>query len=184
VLSAALDFTVSIQTTLRQAREVEMTVATGLRAATTLAAAVLAGATAAGALGGAVPNPCTIVPSGTVASTVGLKGVSLVGKLSTRPDGAVKQSLCTFSRDGATLEILIAPHQPSGGSGGPPGMVMTKPSGLGAGATFAYDTNPKYLFANASFTKGSIDAGVWDNGKFPHGDVLELARKVYAALPG
>ena len=57
------------------------------------------------------------------------------------------------------------------------------PLGLGAGATFAYDTNPKYSFANASFTKGSIDAGVWDNGKYPSADVLALAHKVYAALP-
>lgn len=61
---------------------------------------------------------------------------------------------------------------------------MTKPSGLGAGATFAYDTNPKFAFANASFTKGSIDASVWDNGKFSNAEVLALAHKVYAALPG
>ena len=81
------------------------------------------------------------------------------------------------------LEIMIAPHQTSGGSGGPPGMVIQKPSGLGTGATFAYDTNPKYEFANASFTKGGFDAGVWDNGKYPNADILSLARLVYKALP-
>jgi hypothetical protein len=62
-------------------------------------------------------------------------------------------------------------------------MVITKPSGLGTGATFAYDRNPAYTFANAFFTKGSFDAGVWDNGKLPNGDILTLAHKVYAALP-
>jgi hypothetical protein len=130
-----------------------------------------------------VPNPCKIVPAGTVVSAVGLKGVSLEGKISTRPDGLAKQTLCTFKHGAALLEIYVAPHQQSGGSGGPPGMVIAKPSGLGSGATFAYDVNPKYAFANASFTKGALDAGVWDNGKFPSADILALARLVYKALP-
>jgi hypothetical protein len=62
-------------------------------------------------------------------------------------------------------------------------MVVTKPGGLGKGATFAFDQNPAYRFANASFTKGGFDAGVWDNGKLPNADILTLARKVYARLP-
>ena len=143
-------------------------------------AAVLGGLLAAVAGATAVPNPCTIVSSSAIAPLFG--GTEPPGKRSTRPSGAVKQSLCTFSRGGAVLEIYIGPHQPSGGSGGPPGMVVTKPAGLGHGATFAYDLNPKYAFANAYFTKGAFDAGVWDNGKLRKGDVLSLARAVYAAL--
>ncbi len=148
-----------------------------------VAAAVLAAGWAVGAVAaGAVPNPCTIVSVSAVSSAAGLKGVVLHGSRSTRPDGAVKQSICTFKHGPATLEIYIAPHQPSGGSGGPPGMVLTRPAGLGSGASFAYDLNPKFQFANVSFTKSGFDAGVWDNGKYPSGDVLALARLVYKAL--
>jgi len=59
------------------------------------AAAMVAIMGAAGALGAATPDPCSLVPGGTVAATLGLKGVTLAGKLSTRADGAVKQSVCT-----------------------------------------------------------------------------------------
>ena len=145
-------------------------------------ASLCAAAAAGGAGAAAVPNPCTLVSPAVVSSTVGLSS-TLSGKLSTRPDGKVKQSLCTFTHGAATLEIVVAPHQPSGGYGGPPGMVMTHPSGLGTGATFAYGTNPRFLFANASFTKGSLDGGVYDNGKLPTADILSLAKIVYKALP-
>lgn len=139
-------------------------------------------APAAGAASAApVPNPCTIVSASAIAPLFG--GKAIVGARSTRPDGAVKQSLCTFTQGAVKLQILVSPHQPSGGFGGPPGMVVTKPAGLGVGATFAYDTNPKYQFANATFTKGALDAGVWDNGKLPNAAVLKLAKSVYAALP-
>jgi hypothetical protein len=145
------------------------------------AAAVLAGLLAAAADAAAVPNPCAIVPGSAIAPLFG--GSAPTGKRSTRPDGAVKQSLCTFTRAGAELQIYVSPHQASGGSGGPPGMVITKPAGLGPAATFVYDLNPKYEFANAYFTKGAFDAGVWNNGKLPKGDILSLAKQVYAALP-
>ena len=62
-------------------------------------------------------------------------------------------------------------------------MVLTHPSGFGAGATFAYDTNPKYAFANMSFTKGGFDAGVYSNGKYPNADILALGRLMYKAIP-
>jgi hypothetical protein len=143
------------------------------------ASALVAGAAAGGA---PVPNPCKLLPGSTIAAAVGLKGTALSGKLSKRPDGATKQTLCTFTHGAAKLQIYVAPHQASGGSGGPPGMVVTKPAGLGAGATFAYDVNPKFAFANVFFTKHGLDAGVWDNGKFPKGKILSLGRKVYAAL--
>lgn len=132
----------------------------------------------------AVPNPCTIVPVATVASTLGLTGVSLKGKLSTRPDGRVRQSLCTFTHAATKIEILIAPHQPVGGSGGGlPGMVTATPSGLGSAAHDYYDTEPKYAFANVEFTKGSFDAGAYDSGPIPNSDMVALARLVYTALP-
>ena len=107
----------------------------------------------------------------------------MTGKLSTRPDGKVKQTLCTYTNGAATLEIGVSPHVPSGGSGGPPGMVLTHPSGLGTGATFAYGTNPKYKFATALFTKGNIDALVYSNGTYANAGIVALAHLVYAALP-
>ena len=148
------------------------------------AAAVLASAAGwtVGAAAAPVPNPCSILPASTISSAVGLEGVSLTGALSTRPDGPVRQSLCTYKHGAAELEIFIGPHVQSGGSGGPPGWVNKKPSGLGPDGGFAYDLNPKYLFANAYFTKGGFDGGVWDNGKLPNASILSLARKVYAAL--
>jgi hypothetical protein len=139
------------------------------------------GPAAAAASAAPVPNPCTIVSGSAIAPLFG--GKAIAGTRSTRPDGAVKQSVCTFTQGAVKLQILVSPHQPSGGFGGPPGMVVTKPPGLGQGATFAYDTNPKYQFANATFTKGGFDGGVWDNGKLPNAAVLKLAKSVYAALP-
>jgi len=155
----------------------------GRAALCTAAAVVAAVAAVAGASGAATPNPCTLVPAGTVASTVGLKGVTLTGKLSTRADGAVKQSVCTYAHGKATIQIDVAPHQTSGGSGGPPGMVKGTVTGLGTGATFFYGTNPKFLFATVSFTKGGFDASVYNNGTVPHEDVPTLAKLVYKALP-
>ncbi len=125
-----------------------------------------------------VPDPCTLVPAAKVLSTTGVK---VAGKLSTRPDGPVKQSLCTFKQGDIQLQIGLAPHQVSGGFGGPPGMVIAHPSGIGGG-TFAYGTNAKFLFANASFTKSNLDVDVYDNGKLPRDKVLALARIVFASL--
>src|SRR5438132_4050242 len=88
-----------------------------------LAAVLAAGAVPSGSAA-TVPNPCNIVPTSVISSSVGFSGAALKGKVSTRPDGMFKQTLCTFTKGGAKLEIYIAPHQPSGGSGGPPGMVL------------------------------------------------------------
>lgn len=130
-----------------------------------------------------VPNPCKLVAPVTIASTLGLKDVTLKGTLSTRPDGAVKQSLCTFTQGTTKIEIMVAPHQTSGGSGGPPGMKKLLPSGLGSAATDYYDTTPPYTFANVSFTKADIDASAYDSGTLPNNLVVNLARLVYKALP-
>ncbi len=131
-----------------------------------------------------VPNPCQLVSVATVASTIGLKGVPLAGKLSTRPDGRVTQSLCTFSHGGTTIEILIAPHQTSGGSGGgAPGMQTAKPSGLGSAASDYYDARLQYAFANVEFTKGAFDAGAYDHGTISNDRMVALARLLYNALP-
>ena len=81
-------------------------------------AAVSALVVSLGALGAAVPNPCKLVPAATVASTLKLKGPAPSGKLTTRADGAVKQDVCTFAIAGKQLQIDVAPHQVSGGSGG------------------------------------------------------------------
>jgi hypothetical protein len=48
-----------------------------------------------GASAAKVPDPCTLVSAATVSSAVGDKGAMLVGRLSTRAGGPVKQSLCT-----------------------------------------------------------------------------------------
>ena len=130
------------------------------------------------------PNPCKLVPAATVASTLKLKGPAPNGTLTTRTDGPVKQDVCTFAIAGKQLQIDVAPHHGLGGSaGGVPGIKSAKPSGLGAGATMFYDTNPSFMFATVTFTRGTIDAVVYDNGKVESGDVLALARIVYKALP-
>jgi hypothetical protein len=152
-------------------------------AATSVGLAVALSSAGSSAAAPTVPNPCTLLAAPLLSSAVGLSGVTLHSARSTRPDGKFRQALCTFTHGAAKLEISIAPHQPPGGYGGPPGMVVTKPSGLGLGATFIYDVNPRYSFASAAFTKGGFDAGVWDNGKLPNADILTLARTVYKTLP-
>jgi hypothetical protein len=150
----------------------------------TAAVALAAGAWAASGLAATVPNPCTVVSTATIASTLGVKGTVASGKLTTRPDGKVKQDVCTFSVAGTNLQIDDAPHQPVGGyGGGAPGMKSVTPTGLGSAARFFYDTKSGFTFSNVSFTKGNIDAGVYDSGSLPHGRVLALARLVYNALP-
>ena len=150
-------------------------------AGTAALAAVVA--PAAGAARTAVPNPCRVVPGATISTAFGSKGASIAGVTTTRPDGAVKQSVCTFNHAGDVLTIYLSPHQPVNGSGGPPGMVLTKPAGLGTGASFAYDLNPAFRFTNITFTRGALDAGVHDNGKLPHQNMLALAKAIYSALP-
>jgi hypothetical protein len=146
-----------------------------------LGAAGLGGALLAGANAAAVPNPCTLVPSAAIASAFGGTAAPS-GARSTRPDGKVSQTLCTFSKGDAKLQIMIAPHQVSGGSGGAPGMVVTHPSRLGSSGAFYYDTNPHFAFGNVSFTKAGLDVSVYDNGKLANAAMLALGRKVYAAI--
>jgi hypothetical protein len=83
---------------------------------TLIAILVLAAATSftAGAGATGVLNPCSLVPASKVASSVGLSGVVLTGTRSTRSDGAVKQTVCTFKHGDAQLEIYVSPHQASG----------------------------------------------------------------------
>jgi hypothetical protein len=149
------------------------------------ASAALAVATFAALAQGAapVPNPCVLVSADTVGSTLGLK-TTAAGKVSTRPDGSVKQSVCTY-QDGATMiQLALSPHQQSGGSGGGvPGMKHATPSGLGPAASDFYDTEAKFAFANVDFTKGAIDVVVYDKGAIPNAHMVALARTVYKALP-
>jgi hypothetical protein len=127
-----------------------------------------------------VPDPCTLVPAGTIASTVGVSGA---GKLSTRPDNGVKDTLCTIVQGAAKLEISVSPHHGVGGYGGVPGMVLKHIDGLGPNATYAYDLNPKYKFADVTFSNGTFDGDVWNNGSAAPAHVLAVARILYKSLP-
>jgi hypothetical protein len=131
----------------------------------------------------ATANPCKVLAGTAIAATVDWGSSLPAGTLSSRPDGQAKQLVCTFKKGTGTLELTLAPHQGPGGFGGPPGMVVTRPSGLGTGAIFAYDTRTGDSFANASFTKGDWDGSVWDNGALPPSVVLALARTYFKALP-
>jgi hypothetical protein len=154
-----------------------------LVAASTACLIASSGSVALGAPAAAVPNPCTIIRAATIATTVGLKAVTLMGKLSTRADGKVHQTLCTYLHATTTITIILTPHQPSGGSGGPPGMKKVAVSGLGSTATDYYDTNPRYIFANVSFTKAGIDATALANGPLANEAMVALAHVLYKALP-
>jgi hypothetical protein len=139
---------------------------------------------AAAASGATVPNPCTLVSASAVASSLGLEGAPLTGVLSKRADGPVKQSLCTYTHGTTKIQVQVAPHIPSGGSGGGvPGMKETTPAGLGSTAHEFYDTNPKFAFTNVQFTKGSFDAGVYDSGTIPNARIVALAKILYKSLP-
>ena len=75
------------------------------------AVAAPAGLAAAAANTAPVPNPCTIVSR----SAALFGGKAIAGTRSTRPDGSVKPSLCTFSRCAVKLQVFVFSHQQSGG---------------------------------------------------------------------
>jgi hypothetical protein len=82
-----------------------------------------------------------------------------------------------------TLSVSIQPYAPSGGFGGPPGMIVEhKPAGLGPSGLFVYDTNPKFRFSDATFAKGGYTVDVHANGPDSPDSVLALARAVYSAI--
>jgi hypothetical protein len=167
-----------------RAKEVGMFAASGRCVCVTSAVILAVGVWAASGLAATVPSPCTLVSTATIASTLGVKGTVASGKLTTRPDGKVKQDVCTFTVAGTQLQIDAAPHEPVGGSGGgAPGMKSVTPTGLGSAAEFFYDTRSGFQFASVSFTKGNIDAGVYEHGTLAHERVLALAKLVYNALP-
>jgi len=150
----------------------------------TAAVALAAGAWAATGLAATVPNPCTVVSTATIASTLGFKGTVAGGKFSTQGAGKYKQGVCTFRVGSASVKIEDAPHVASGGSGGgAPGMKVSTVTGFGGETRFYYDTRPGFMFASLGFTKGNIDAGVYENGNIAPDRVLALARLVYNTLP-
>ena len=149
-----------------------------LRAGLVLALALLV-VPAALARPAALPNPCKIVPSSAINTALGLpKTAHTVGTLK---QGQVE--MCVYTHAGAKLQVEVAPKAyGSGGYGGPPGMVASKPAGFGPGARFITDTNPKYAFSTLTFVKGAFWADVWANGKVPSARVLALARVLYKQL--
>ena len=127
----------------------------------------------------ALPNPCRIVPVSAINTALGLpKTAHTVGTLK---QGQVE--MCVYTHAGAKLQVEVAPKAyGSGGYGGPPGMVVSKPKGFGTGARFITDKNPKYAFSTITFVKGAFWADVWANGKVPPARVLALARVLYKQL--
>jgi len=127
----------------------------------------------------ALPNPCTVVPASAINKALGLPAA-------THTTGTLKQgqlAMCVYTHGGARLQVEVAPKAyGSGGYGGPPGMVVSKPAGFGPGARFIIDTNPKYAFSTLSFVKGAFWGDIWANGKVPSARVLALARVLYAKL--
>jgi hypothetical protein len=145
-----------------------------------LAVAGLGSVLLGGASAATVPNPCMLVPSSAIATAFG--GTAPAGVKSTRPDGKGTQTLCSFTKGVAKLQIIVAPHQASGGSGGVPGMVKTEPKGFGPGAEYVYDTNPHFTFASLDFTKAGLDVEVYGNGKLSNSAMIALGHKVYTAI--
>jgi len=100
--------------------------------------------------------------------------------------GTLKQgqlAMCVYARGAAKLQVEVTPKAyGSGGYGGPPGMVVSKPAGFGPGARFIKDTNPKHAFSTLSLIKGAYWGDIWANGKIPSARVLALARVLYARL--
>ena len=127
----------------------------------------------------ALPNPGTVVPASAINTALGLP-------VATHTTGTLKQGpleICAYTHGAAKLQVEVAPKAyGSGGYGGPPGMVVSKPAGFGPGARFIIDTNPKYAFSTLSFVKGAFWGDIWANGKVPSARVLALARVLYAKL--
>jgi hypothetical protein len=127
----------------------------------------------------ALPNPCKLVPAAAINKALGLPAA-------THTVGTLKQgqvAICVYTHGAAKVQVEVAPKAyGSGGYGGAPGMVTTKPAGFGPGARFSTDTNPKYAFSTLTFVKGAYWGDVWANGKVPSARVLALARVLYQKL--
>jgi hypothetical protein len=127
----------------------------------------------------ALPNPCKLVPASAINKALGLPAA-------THTVGTLKQgqvAMCVYTHGAAKLQVEVAPKAyDSGGYGGAPGMVVSKPAGFGPGARFTTDTNPKYAFSTLTFVKGAFWGDVWANGKVPSARVPALARVLYQKL--
>jgi hypothetical protein len=108
-------------------------------------------------------------------------GTSLHGVLrTTRSDGLVRED-CVFTHSSVYAEVSVAPAAyGEGGSGGPPGMVSSHPSGLGPKGGFVHDSKP--VFASAHFTKGALWGIAYSNAPVAPSTVLALGRYVYAHI--
>jgi hypothetical protein len=165
-----------------------------LRSLVALAGASLSGLVATGAplAAATVPNPCTLVSSTVLDATLGLKtGTSVTGKPSSQKKGGTginppvyTLSVCTFIHGGGQVQIEVGPKGIGLGSGGgPPGMVARNEPTLGPGATYLYDANPKFAFAQVTFIKGAYWVEVAANsGKIAPAKVLTLGRAVFAKV--
>ena len=138
--------------------------------------------TATPAPAGAVvlPNPCSLAPARLVAPALGVLGTVRGALKATREDGLPRED-CVFTHSSVYDEVSVAPAAfGEGGSGGPPGMVSSHPSGLGPQGVFVYDLKP--VFANAHFIKGGLWGLAFSNAPVAPSTVLALGRYVYAHL--
>ena len=127
------------------------------------------------------PNPCTVVPASTVAA-VFQKSSAPPHHVSTRAEGPGRAyRTCTWQKAKNIFTITTGPSFTSGGYGGPPGFKLVHVQGLGPQGVYAYDDNPRYRFANVSFTHGSLSGDVNIRGNLPFSSILSIARTVYAA---
>ena len=127
----------------------------------------------------ALPNPCTVVPASAIDAALGLAKTA-------HPVGTLKQGqaeICAYTHGAAKLQVEVAPKAyGNGGYGGPPGMVVSTPSGFGHGARLLTDKNPKFAFTSLSFFKGAFWGDVWANGKVSSARVLTLGHVLYGKL--
>jgi hypothetical protein len=141
----------------------------------------------------APPNPCQLAPASALDRAFGVSAaVSLVGKPSSQKKGGTgvnppvyTLTVCTFVHGGDQAQIKLGPKGIGLGSGGgAPGMVTQNEATLGQGASYQYDVNAKFAFAEVTFIKGTYWVQVYaDNGKIAPSKVLALGRTVYSRLP-
>ena len=130
-----------------------------------------------------LPNPCTIAPASLVAGALGVQLSAVHGVVKSQKSDGFTVKTCTFTSGAVYASITIAPKAyGSGGSGGPPGMVHTTPTGLGSSGSLYYDTSSTLYFANASFIKGKYWASAYSKAHVPEAKVLALGRYVYGHL--
>jgi hypothetical protein len=142
----------------------------------------LAPAAASAATPVVLPNPCAVAPTTLVAAGLGVAKAGVHATLQSKTTDGFHIRTCTFSHKAVKVVVTLAPagYGAGGGTGGPPGMVIAHPTGLGPKGLFLHDARTGTVFASANFVKDGLWGQAYSDASVAPSTVLALGRYMYA----